>query len=61
MARSGVTETAALSSAVEQLTRVGVPVMGVVLNDIDFKKDSVYDSAYRSYEANRYLTASSES
>ena len=44
-----------------QLTRVGVSVTGVVLNDIDFKKESVYDSAYRSYEANRYLTAGSES
>jgi succinoglycan biosynthesis transport protein ExoP len=61
VARSGVTESAALASAVEQLTRVGVTVTGVVLNDIDFKKESGYDSAYRSYEANRYLTAASES
>ena len=61
VARSGVTESAALASAVEQLTRVGVTVTGVVLNDIDFKKESAYDSAYRSYEANRYLTAGSES
>jgi capsular exopolysaccharide synthesis family protein len=61
VARSGVTESAALSSAVEQLTRVGVTVTGVVLNDIDFKKESGYDSSYRSYEANRYLSAASES
>ena len=51
VARSGVTDSAALASAVEQLTRVGVTVTGVVLNDIDFKKESRYDSAYRSYES----------
>jgi polysaccharide biosynthesis transport protein len=61
VARSGVTESAALASAVDQLSRVGVTVAGVVLNDIDFKKESVYDPAYRSYEASRYLTAGSES
>ena len=61
VARSGVTDSAALASAVEQLTRVGVTVTGVVLNDIDFKKESGYDSTYRSYEANRYLNAASES
>jgi capsular exopolysaccharide synthesis family protein len=62
VARSGVTESAALSHAVEQLTRVGVPLLGVVLNDIDFKRDAAYDSSYRGYSAaSQYLKALPES
>ena len=57
VARSGVTESSALSHAVEQLTRVGVPLLGVVLNDIDFKRDVGYDASYRAYAANQYLSA----
>jgi succinoglycan biosynthesis transport protein ExoP len=61
VARSGVTEAAALTSAVEQLTRVGVPLLGVVLNDIDFKREAVYDPSFRSYSVNQYASASGES
>jgi tyrosine-protein kinase Etk/Wzc len=57
VARSGVTESSALSHAVEHLTRVGVPLLGVVLNDIDFKRDIGYDASYRAYAANQYLSA----
>ena len=57
----GSTESAALTHAVEQLTHVGVPLLGVVLNDIDFKRDVGYDSSYRAYASNRYLSASQES
>jgi capsular exopolysaccharide synthesis family protein len=57
VARSGVTESTALSHAVEHLTRVGVPLLGVVLNDIDFKRDVGYDASYRAYAANQYLSA----
>jgi capsular exopolysaccharide synthesis family protein len=60
VARAGMTESAALSYAVEQLGRLGVPLLGVVLNDIDFDKDAVYDASYRSHGASRYLSASSE-
>jgi hypothetical protein len=38
-----------------------VPLLGVVLNDIDFDKDSVYDASYRSYSASDYLSASADS
>jgi Mrp family chromosome partitioning ATPase len=61
VARAGMTESAALTYAVEQLTRLGVPLLGVVLNDIDFDKDSVYDASYRSYSASDYLSASADS
>jgi succinoglycan biosynthesis transport protein ExoP len=49
VARSGVTQSGALTHATEQLTRVGVPVLGVVLNDINFKREAGYDSSYRYY------------
>jgi len=55
VARAGMTDSAALTFAAEQLTRLGVPLFGVVLNDIDFQKDSVYDPTYRSYGASDYL------
>jgi polysaccharide biosynthesis transport protein len=61
VARSGMTESASLAYAVEQLTRLGVPVLGVVLNDIDFDKDAAYDASYRSHGAREYLSASTES
>jgi capsular exopolysaccharide synthesis family protein len=56
VARSGVTQSGALAYATEQLARVGVPVLGVVLNDIDFKRESAYDSSYRYYTENQYLS-----
>jgi tyrosine-protein kinase Etk/Wzc len=61
VARSGVTQASALMYAVEQLNRVGVPPLGVVLNDIDFKREAIYDASYRSYTANQYVSASPES
>jgi capsular exopolysaccharide synthesis family protein len=61
VARAGMTESAALTYAVEQLTRLGVPLLGVVLNDINFDKDSVYDASYRSHGASQYLNASVDS
>ncbi len=58
VARSGVTQASALSYATEQLARVGVPLLGVVLNDIDFKREAGYDSSYRAYASNAYVKAS---
>ena len=54
--RAGVTDTPALAYAVEQLNHVGAPVVGVVLNDIDFKKDIRYDAAYRYYDYDSYTS-----
>jgi polysaccharide biosynthesis transport protein len=58
VARSGVTQSASLAYATEQLTRVGVLVLGVVLNDIDFRREAGYDASYRYYSDSRYLSAS---
>ena len=47
VARSGVTAAQALSFAMEQLRHVRAPVLGAVLNDIDFARDSAYDGSYK--------------
>jgi tyrosine-protein kinase Etk/Wzc len=47
VARSGVTAAQALSYAMEQLRHVRAPVLGAVLNDIDFARDSAYDGSYK--------------
>jgi polysaccharide biosynthesis transport protein len=47
IARSGVTATQALSFAMEQLRHVRAPVLGAVLNDVDFARDGAYDGNYR--------------
>jgi capsular exopolysaccharide synthesis family protein len=54
VARAGVTESAALGYAMEQLRRVHAPVLGVVLNDIDFRRDAAYDRAYQYYSYRQY-------
>jgi capsular exopolysaccharide synthesis family protein len=61
VARSGVTQSGALASATEQLSRVGVPLLGVVLNDINFKREVGYDAAYRAYVDDSYLNGVQES
>jgi polysaccharide biosynthesis transport protein len=57
VARAGVTEAAALAYAVEQLGRVRARVLGVVLNDIDIRRDSAYDGTYKYFQAYEYSTA----
>ena len=47
VARAGVTEAAALAEAAQHLREAGAPLLGVLLNDIDVKRDSSYDDAYR--------------
>ena len=49
VARSGVTAVPALALAVEQLRQVRAPIVGAVLNDIDFERDASYDGSYRYY------------
>jgi capsular exopolysaccharide synthesis family protein len=49
VARANATEKGALTYAVEQLDNVRAPVLGCVLNDIDFRRDSRYDSSYGKY------------
>jgi polysaccharide biosynthesis transport protein len=49
VARSGVTPVPALALAVEQLRQVRAPIVGAVLNDIDFERDASYDGSYRYY------------
>jgi capsular exopolysaccharide synthesis family protein len=52
--RTGVTDSAALALACEQLRQVRAPVVGVILNGIDFSRDAAYDNAYRDYDRDRY-------
>jgi capsular exopolysaccharide synthesis family protein len=47
VARSGVTASQALSFAMEQLRHVRAPVLGAVLNDIDYSRDVAYDASYK--------------
>jgi Mrp family chromosome partitioning ATPase len=49
VARAGATEMQALAFAIGQLRHVGAPVLGAVLNDVDFRHDGAYDEAYRYY------------
>jgi capsular exopolysaccharide synthesis family protein len=57
VARSGVTDAAALTYAVEQLRHVRAPLLGVVLNDIDLRRDAAYDSSYRYFRDYEYSTS----
>lgn len=59
VARSGVTEAAALTYAVEQLRHVRAPVLGVILNDIDLWRDSAYDKSYKYFTSYEYRTSDS--
>jgi capsular exopolysaccharide synthesis family protein len=56
VARAGVTQSGALEYAMQQLNLVRAPVLGVVLNDIDFERDAAYDSSYRYYQYQAYPT-----
>jgi succinoglycan biosynthesis transport protein ExoP len=56
LVRAGVTEASALNFAVEQLRHVRADVLGVILNDIDLRRDSAYDSAYKYFRAYEYST-----
>ena len=57
VARVGVTQASALTYAVEQLRHVRAAVLGVVLNDIDLRRDAVYDSTYKYFRAYEYNTS----
>jgi polysaccharide biosynthesis transport protein len=47
VARSGVTASQALTFAMEQLRHVRAPVLGAVLNDINYSRDVAYDGSYK--------------
>jgi polysaccharide biosynthesis transport protein len=49
VARTGRTPYPALAYASEQLQAANVPILGVVLNDIDFRQAGTYDVAFDSY------------
>jgi len=61
VARAGSTDRAALAYAVQQLRHVRAPILGVVLNDIDFRRDVSYDAAYRYYDDKQYRDVAGES
>ena len=49
VARAGVTRPEALNFSLEQLRHVHAPVVGTILNDIDYRRDGVYADAYQYY------------
>ena len=49
IARAGVTEKAAMTYAVDQLNNVNASILGAVLNDVDYRRDSRYYSRYGKY------------
>ncbi|MDP2958892.1 MAG: polysaccharide biosynthesis tyrosine autokinase, partial [Longimicrobiales bacterium] len=49
IARANSTEKGALTYAVEQLKNVRATILGSVINDVDFRRDSRYYSAYGKY------------
>ncbi len=49
VARANATEKGAMTYAVEQLGNVRAPVLGAVLNDVDFRRDSRYSTSYGKY------------
>jgi capsular exopolysaccharide synthesis family protein len=58
--RTGVTDSAALGYAIAQLNHVRAPAVGVVLNDIDVKRDAAYDYAYHYASAASYMESAKE-
>jgi tyrosine-protein kinase Etk/Wzc len=58
--RSGRTESAALAHMMEQLRHVRARVLGAVINGIDFRRDAIYDGAYRYHDYGRYVAASDD-
>jgi capsular exopolysaccharide synthesis family protein len=59
VARAGSTHSAALGYAMEQLRHVRARVLGVVLNDIDFRREATYDAAYRYYDYSQHSARAS--
>ena len=49
VARAAVTDVQALAFAVGSTHALRAPVIGAVLNDIDFRRDATHDEAYRYY------------
>jgi capsular exopolysaccharide synthesis family protein len=58
--RAGVTDLAAVGYAMEQLHHVRAPALGVVLNDVDVKRYSAYDGAYKYASYENYIAADAE-
>ena len=58
VARAGSTTGEALSFGMEQLRGVRAPVVGTLLNDVDVRRESRYDHAYRYYEHALYTAVS---
>lgn len=57
VARAGVTDRGAVTYALEQLRAVRAPVLGVVLNDVDQKKEQYYGSYSAGAHASYYGSA----
>ena len=58
--RAGGTDMAAVGYAMEQLNHVRAPALGVVLNDVDVKRYSAYDGAYKYASYENYIAADTD-
>ena len=58
--RAGATDMAAVGYAMEQLNHVRAPALGVVLNDVDVKRYSAYDGAYKYASYESYIAADAD-
>jgi capsular exopolysaccharide synthesis family protein len=51
VARAGVTVPEALTITLEQLSNVRAPVVGTVLNDMDYRRDGAYRRSYKYHDS----------
>jgi polysaccharide biosynthesis transport protein len=54
VARAGTSRMEAVAFAAEQLRAARAPLLGTVINGIDFQRDAAYDDAYTWYGRNSY-------
>jgi tyrosine-protein kinase Etk/Wzc len=60
VSRASVTHQGAVKFAVEQLNNVRAPLLGTVLNDVDFERDVRYYSYNYGYAYQQYYTSTNE-
>jgi len=57
IARVAKSEAAAIGWAIDHMRQVRATLLGVVLNDINFRRDATYDPTYRYHNYDQYLSS----
>ncbi len=57
VARVAKSEAAAIGWAIDHMRQVRATLLGVVLNDINFRRDAAYDPTYRYHNYDQYLSS----